>query len=115
MVPEVGVEGGGSEDDLREAGGGRDGAVEADAVADVGDAVEGLRPPLVGGDAEAGDRRSGVDELLDLLVQCESRDEIADSFFHRQRGSAEWEGFGEWVGRVAGVRRLSRRRDGDEG
>lgn len=95
MVPEVFVEGGGGEDDLREASSSGDSAVEADAVADVGDAVEGLRPPLVGRDAETGDRRSGVDELEDLLVQCESRDEIAGSLFDWQRGSAEWESFGE--------------------
>lgn len=79
MVPEVGVEGSSSEDNLGEAGGGGDGAVKADAITDMSDAVEGLRPPLVGGDTEARDRRSGVDELQNLLVQCETRDEIAGS------------------------------------
>ncbi|KAK9111077.1 hypothetical protein Scep_018596 [Stephania cephalantha] len=50
----MGVEGGRRENDLREAGGKAESVVEGNAWA-VGDAMKGLRPPLVGGDAESGD------------------------------------------------------------
>jgi len=50
------VEGSGSENDLREAGGGLDSAIESDAEACVGDTVQSFAPPLVFGDAESGNR-----------------------------------------------------------
>jgi len=50
------VEGSGGENDLREAGGPFDGAIESDAEAGVCDAVQGFVPPLVFGDAESGNR-----------------------------------------------------------
>lgn len=68
--PEMGIEGRGHEEDLREDGGGLDGAgageSEADAVC--GEAVQRLHPPLVAGDVEAGDGGVGADQLLYLLV-----------------------------------------------
>lgn len=78
-IPEMGIEGSGGEYDLREHGGGGDGAVETDASAVSRDAMQRLRPPLVGGDVEARDGGCRVDELLDLLVEREARDEVVDS------------------------------------
>lgn len=49
--PKGAIEGRGHEEDLGEAGGGVNGAVEGDAGAIGGDAVEALGPPLVGGEA----------------------------------------------------------------
>ena len=100
-VPEEGVEGGCTEDDLREAGGGGDGAVEVDAGADASYAVEGLAPPLVGGDAEAGDGRSGVDELGEFFLKCESGEKIFGSLGDGEFGVAEWVGFGGRIGPIA--------------
>lgn len=68
-VPEAGIEGGGGEDDLGEHGGGLDGAIKVDASAVARDTVQRLRPPLVGGDIEAGDGGGRVDELLDFLIE----------------------------------------------
>ena len=79
---------------MREAGGAVDGAVETDAFADVSDAVKSLRPPLVTRDAESGNRRGRVDELGDLLVQCETGDEVMDSLVDGEGGFAEKEGLG---------------------
>lgn len=93
-VPEEGVEGGCAEDDLREAGGGGDGGVEADAGANASYAVKGLAPPLVGGDAEAGDGRRGVDELGEFLLECESGEKVFGSLGDGEFGVAEWVGFG---------------------
>lgn len=69
--PERAVEGGGHEEDLGEGGGGGDGAIEGDAGAVGGEAVEGFGPPLVGGDAEAGDGGGVVGELADLLLESQ--------------------------------------------
>lgn len=66
--PEVGIKGRGHEEDLREDGGGLDGAGESEADAVCGEAVQRLHPPLVGGDVEAGDGGVGADQLLYLLV-----------------------------------------------
>lgn len=104
----MGIEGGGGEDDLREAGGAGDRAAVGDAAAVAGDAVQRLRPPLVGGDAEARHGGRRVDQLRDLLVQCQPRHEVASSLRNRQRSPAEAERFGARIGRVARVRRLSR-------
>lgn len=97
--PEGAVEGGGGEDDLGEAGGGLDGAVEGDAGAIGGEAVEGLRPPLVMRDAEAGDGGGVVGELLDLLREGEEGDEGPGPGFEREGGVAE--GVGVVVRRLA--------------
>jgi len=64
---------------LGEVRGGGDGAVEGDSRAVAGEAVEGLGPPLVGGDAEAGNGRGVVGEKLDLLRESEERNEGARS------------------------------------
>lgn len=90
-VPEGGVEGGGGEDDLGEHGGGLDGAAEADPLPVAGDAVQRLRPPLVGGDVEAGDGGGVVDELLDFLIEREPRDEILGPGRNGQTSVAEWQ------------------------
>lgn len=92
--PEGAVEGGGGEDDLGEAGGGGDGAGEGDAGAVEGEAVEGLGPPLVGGDAEAGDGRGGVDQLGELFVQGETGEKVFGSLGNGELGVAEWVGSG---------------------
>lgn len=78
---------------MREARGGGDDPVELNAGTDVGDAVQGLGPPLVRRDAEAGDGRRGVDELEDLLVQCEPGDEVTGPLDGGQVCSAEKVGF----------------------
>lgn len=52
---------------MGEVGGGGDGAIEGDAGAVGCEAMERLRPPLVGGDAEAGDGGGVVGEEEDLL------------------------------------------------
>lgn len=68
-VPEMGIKGSSGEDDLREHCGVSDGVQEIETIAVRGDAVHGLRPPLVGGDVEAGDGDGGADEVLDFLVE----------------------------------------------
>ncbi|WVZ12055.1 hypothetical protein V8G54_016585, partial [Vigna mungo] len=54
-------------------------AVEGDSGAIDGEAVEGLGPPLVGGDAEAGNGRGVVGEKEDLLRESEERNDGARS------------------------------------
>lgn len=54
--------------------------------------MEGLGPPLVGGDAEAGDGGGVVGELADLLSEGEEGDEGLGSGGGRKRGVAEWVG-----------------------
>ena len=106
-VPEVRVEGGGGEDDLREAGGGAERAVEVDAAARVSDPVERLGPPLVRRHAEPRDGRGLVPELRDLLRHRQPRDEVVHAPVDGQRRVAERD-----VGRragAAGVGRLGRR------
>ncbi|EAZ32164.1 hypothetical protein OsJ_16369 [Oryza sativa Japonica Group] len=66
---EGGVEGGGGEDGLREAGGAGDERREAGAGADVGDAVQRLRPPLVRRDPQPRQRRLLVHQEPHLLRQ----------------------------------------------
>jgi len=60
---------------LGEVGGGGDGAVEGDSGAIDRKAVERLGPPLVGGDAEAGNGRGVVGEKEDLLRESEERND----------------------------------------
>lgn len=81
---------------MGEAGGGLDRAVEGDAGAIGGDAVEGLRPPLVGRDAETGDGGGVVGELLDLLRESEKGDQRPGSGFEREGGVAEGVGVVVW-------------------
>nr|GLL48064.1 hypothetical protein CRG98_031993 [Ipomoea trifida] len=102
------VERRGGEDDLREAGGAADRTTQRNALSDVGDSVQSLRPPVVGGNAEAGNGGGGVHELGDLLVQREARDQIPDSEADGEIRLAEVEGFVLWVGGIAGERRWSR-------
>lgn len=99
--PQGAVEGGRGEDDLGEAGGGLDRAVEGDAGAIGGDAVEGLRPPLVVRDAESGDGGGVVGELLDLLRESEEGDQRLRSGFEREGSVAE--GVGVVVRRLAWI------------
>lgn len=86
---------------MGEHGGGLDGAVEGDAPAVAGDAVQRLRPPLVGGDVEAGDGGGGVHQLLDLLVEREAGDDVVRPGGDGQAGVAERQGFGGEIGRIA--------------
>lgn len=91
-APQRTVEGGSSEDDLGELGGGADGAVEGDAGAVDRDAMEGLGPPLEGREAEAGYGTGGVGELLDLLRKGEEGDEVAGANGDGEGCVAEGEG-----------------------
>lgn len=105
MVPEDFVEGCSSENDLREASCGFNGAIESNAEAGVGDTVQGLAPPLVTGDTESGNSGCSVNELRKLLVDGESRDDVSGSVSDGEFGVAECV---EWVGGgVARVRRPS--------
>lgn len=101
--PEGAVEGGGGEDDLGEAGGGGDGAGEGDAGAVEGEAVEGLGPPLVGGDAEAGDGGGVVGEEEDLLRESEEGHEGARTCESGEGSVAEGVGLGEFASVVSGA------------
>lgn len=94
------IEGGSGEDDLRERGGGANGAIEPDAVS-VSDAVQRLRPPLVGGNPEPRNGRSGADELGDFLIQRETRNEVTHPLADGQSGIAERKRLGQWVCGVA--------------
>ena len=76
LVDEGRVPGGGHADGLREHGG----------VAGAGDAVEAFVPPVVGGDVEARDGGSGVDELRDLFVEGHAGDEVVDALLGGERG-----------------------------
>ena len=106
-APQRAVEGGGGQDDLRERGGGADGARgEVDPGPVVGEAVERLGPPLVGRDAQARDPARRVGQLRDLLVQGEQRDERARAGREGERRVAER------VGAAAGIRRRARARGG---
>ena len=96
-IPEKGIEGSAGENDLGEACGGADSAVELDATP-ANDAVQRLRPPLVGGDTESRHAGRRVDELGHLLVEREARDEVPSSVEDGQREFAEWVGLGGWVG-----------------
>lgn len=108
-APQRAVERGGGEDDLGEDGRGADGARgEVDPGPVVADAVEGLRPPLEGRDAEAGGARGGVGELRYLLVEGEEGDEGARAGREREGGVAE----GVGAGRRRGARARIRRRRG---
>jgi hypothetical protein len=103
-APQRAVEGGGGQDDLREVGGGADGARgEVDPGPVVGEAVERLGPPLVGRDAQARDAARRVGQLRDLLVQGEQRDERARAGRDGERRVAERVGAGR-VGRRARAR-----------
>jgi hypothetical protein len=109
-VPEVQVEGRGSEDDLWEASGGAERAVEVDAAALVEDPVQRLGPPLVRRHAEPRDGRGLVPELRGLLRHRHPRDEVIDTPVDGQPHVAERD-----VGRragAAGVGRLRRNHDG---
>lgn len=57
----MGVEGSCGEDNLREASGGCNGAIEEDAATDATNAMQCFAPPLVSGDAESRNGRSRVD------------------------------------------------------
>lgn len=70
-VKERFVKCGSGEDDLREASGARDEGGEAGARADIGDAVQGLGPPLVVGYPEAGNPLGSIHEPPDFLRQSE--------------------------------------------
>uniref|UniRef100_A0A2P2K7Z4 Uncharacterized protein MANES_02G154700 n=1 Tax=Rhizophora mucronata TaxID=61149 RepID=A0A2P2K7Z4_RHIMU len=59
------------------------------AAAHLGNPMKGLGPPFVSWDAEPRDRRGRVDELGNLLIQCEPGDEITGSLSHGQRGFTE--------------------------
>lgn len=110
-APQRAVEGGGGEDDLRERGGGADGARgEVDPGPVVGESVEGLGPPLVGRDAEARHPGRRVGQLRDLLVQGEQRDERPRARRDGERGVAERVG-ARRVRRRARARVRRRRRD----
>lgn len=85
---------------MGEAGGCRDCSIEADAGAVDRDAVEGFRPPLVGGDAEAGDCGGAVRELVDLVMEGEEGDEGLGSGGDGEGGVAE--GVGSVVRGFAG-------------
>lgn len=92
-APEGAVEGGGGEDDLGELGGGGNGAGgEVDAGAVGGDAVEGLGPPLVVGEAEAGEGGGVVGEEGDLFGEGEEGEEGVGPGRDGEGGVAEWEG-----------------------
>jgi hypothetical protein len=91
----VRVERRGGEDDLREAGGGAERAVEVDAAAGVGHAVQRLRPPLVRRHAQPGDGRGLVPELRDLLLHRQPRHQVVGAPLHRQPLVAE-----RYVGRL---------------
>lgn len=52
--------------------------------------MEGLRPPLVALDAEAGDGGGVVHEQPDLLGQGEPRDEVPDPDLYGPVGPAKW-------------------------
>lgn len=54
--------------------------------------MEGLGPPLVGREAEAGDGRGAVGELLDLLREGEEGDKGAGAGVDGEGGVAEGEG-----------------------
>ncbi|PKI47604.1 hypothetical protein CRG98_031993 [Punica granatum] len=90
--PEGAVEGGCHEDDLGEAGGRGDGAIEGDAGAVGGDPMEGLGPPLVGGDAEPGNGGGVVAEEGDLFVEAQQMDERAGPGGDGKGSVAEGEG-----------------------
>lgn len=102
--PERAVEGRRHEEDLGEGRGGPDDAGEGDAGAVGGDPVEGLGPPLVGGDAEPRDRGGIVGELLDLLPEGEVGDEGASPVGDGEGGVAER--VGVEAGRLAGELRV---------
>lgn len=95
--PKIIIEGGSSENDLREAGGGTDGAGKMDAPPVPGNAVQRLRPPLVGGDAESRNRCGRVNELGGLFVEGEARHEVLGSLGNGQSGLAKWVRFGLWI------------------
>nr|GLL25030.1 hypothetical protein CRG98_031993 [Ipomoea trifida] len=101
------VERGGGEDDLGEAGGDADRTIQRNAFFDVGDSVQRLRPPVVYGNAEAGNGGDGVYKLGDLLIECEARDEISYSKAGGEIRQAEAQGFGLWVEWIAGERKRS--------
>lgn len=91
-APQRPVEGSSGEDDLGEPGCSTNRTVEGDSGAVGGDAVEGLGPPLVRRESEAGDSGRGVGELLNLLRESEGSDEGGGAGGHRERGVAEGEG-----------------------
>lgn len=98
--PQGRVEGGSGCDDLREAGGGREVALEPSPGPHVRDPVESFRPPLVALDPEPGDRRGVVHQQLHLLLQCEPPNEVPHPVGDRLRHLAEREALGVRVCRV---------------
>lgn len=56
--------------------------------------MEGLGPPLVGRDAEAGDGGGGVDELPGFFLKGEAGNEVVGSGVVGEGSVAEWEGGG---------------------
>ena len=54
--------------------------------AGAGDAVEAFVPPVVRRNTEAGNSRSGVDELSGFFVEGQAGDEIVDALLNRERG-----------------------------
>ncbi len=89
-----GDDGGDLVDERRVPGGGHaDGLREHCGVAGAGDAVEALAPVVVGGNVEAWNGRSGVDELRDLFVECHARDEVVDALLGGKRGIEVGQGF----------------------
>jgi hypothetical protein len=60
--------------------------------------VEAFAPVVVGGDVEAGDGRSGVDELRDLFVEGHAGDQVVDALL----GGKRWIEVGEGLWRLGG-------------
>jgi hypothetical protein len=109
-VPEVRVEGRGGEDDLWEASGGAERAVEVDVAALVGDPVQRLGPPLVRRHAKPRDGRGLVPELRGLLRHRHPRDDVVDATVDGQPRVAERD-----VGRRAGAAGVGRLRHNHDG
>jgi hypothetical protein len=74
-MQEVGVPSGGQADSLRENGG----------DAGIGDAVEALIPPVVGGNVEARYRCGNILHLGDFFLEGKAGDEVVDALIQGER------------------------------
>lgn len=83
VLPQRSIERGGGGDDLREAGGAGEFAAELNPRAHIGNAVKSFGPPLVAGDPQARHGGGIVHKKPNLLLQCQTSDQILYSLVGR--------------------------------
>ncbi|GMN55213.1 hypothetical protein TIFTF001_024343 [Ficus carica] len=117
LLPKRLVERSSGGDDLREAGGPREGPTELGPGAHIGDPMKSLGPPLVSLDAKPWHFYGIVHKQPDLLLQRQPTDQVPHPHVHRQRRPAEPQAPRQPAPGVARERRTcdgSRRRQEEE-